>query len=89
MIDHQPLTPEIGRHLWRWRDHKGNIWAIDTLKDDHLVAIELFLMGRAPDFKKNRAYGPGNLGWEDTYSTVRDEIDKRGLSLIESEGGIR
>ena len=89
IIDSQPMTPEVGRELWRWRDHRGRVWTIDTVKDDHLIAIELFLIGRAPDFTLNPAYGPGNQGWEDTYSTVRDEIDKRGLTLLNAEGGQR
>ncbi len=88
-IDPMPLTPEIGRQLWRWRDNTGKVWTLDTLKDDHLLAIELFLTGRAPDFKLQPDYGPGNKGWEATYDLIRDEIESRGLTLLDGEGGIR
>ena len=81
-------TP-IERHEWRWRDHRGREWTLDTIKDDHLVAVELFLMGRAPDFTLNPAFGPGNTAWEVCYSMVRDEIDSRGLTMLAAEGGQR
>ena len=87
-IDSQPIAV-TDPDDWRWRDHRGRVWTIHTLKDDHLVAIELFLTGRAPDFKLHPDYQPGNPNWDKSYAIVRDEVERRGLSLIYSEGGIR
>ena len=71
------------------RHHQfGKTWTADTITDAHLLHVELFLLGRAPDHLKNWNYGPGHPGWERTYSIVRTEIEKRGLEMLPATGGM-
>ena len=67
--------------VWRWRDHFGRVWTIKTIKDDHLLNVETFLLGRAKNYKLSQKFGPDSARWKRSYDTVRDEIEHRGLTI--------
>ena len=65
-----------GAFVWKTAD--GRYYPLDQIEDDHLLNIELHLLGRS-ELETPSTYGPGNSLWEETYDRVREEISRRGL----------
>lgn len=68
-----------------WRTVNGEHYTLDRIDDDHLLNIELHLMGRS-SYKLPAGYMPGHPRWEQTYQAIHDEIERRGLALKEETG---
>ncbi len=78
-------TPEIsmavtGRREPTWRDANLRRTPISNLTDDRLISIEHMLIGRG---------GPDPASREEMfvnwYDVIRNEIDKRGLEMIQED----
>lgn len=68
---------------WRWTTASGRELRLTEIADDHLQEIERFLLNRG-EFPLSRA-------WQDnprrriTYNIIRDELERRGLPLLEGD----
>ena len=78
-------TPEKSMAVTRrkepaWQDAYGRRTPISNLTDDHLISIERMLIGRG---------GPDPASREEMfvnwYDVIRNEIDKRGLEMIQED----
>lgn len=72
-----------GEFVWRTYEHK--YYTLERIADEHLLNIELHLMGRS-SIPLNAEMNPDNPRWQRVYGIIREEIQHRGLTLKESTG---
>lgn len=83
--DPAELRDALDRQDFVWRTFSGDFYTLEQIVDDHLLNIELHLLGRS-SYRLPEGYGPDNPRWQRTYDTIRAEVERRGLELKESSG---